>query len=346
VSTTTPRRAHDAPGGGAPGRQAGGPSSRPPAGRRAGTALPGARRAFWILVTPFFAGLAVFSVLPILWSAYLSFTEARGSLTPVRFVGIDNYLRFLSDQAFLQSLGTFAVFALFIVPVTMFASLGLALLLHELPAAQALLRSVFFLPLACSYVVASLIWKLGLFSGLPSGVANTLLSVVGLDPISTWLAQSPQWWVVLVSVRLWLQIGFYMLLFLAGLQRIPKTIYEAAAIDGLSAGPRRFVSLTWPQLRPTVAAVLLLLLVAAFQAFDEFINLLPLNPDTRPPLVYLYRVALGGDRDFGLGSAGSLILTAIMVVVALGQNYFFGFAAAEDRTKRRSRRARRTGAPS
>lgn len=342
MSTATPRRAQDAPGGGAPGRGAVAPTL--PRARRTGSAPPGTRRAFWILVTPFFAGLTVFSVLPILWSAYLSFTEARGTLTPTRFVGIDNYLHFLSDQAFLQSLATFGVFAVFIVPVTMFASLGLALLLHELPAAQALLRSVFFIPLACSYVVASLVWKLGLFSGLPSGVANTALSAVGAEPISTWLAQSPYWWVVLVTVRLWLQVGFYMLLFLAGLQRIPKTMYEAAAIDGLSAGPRRFFSMTWPQLRPTVAAVLLLLLVAAFQAFDEFINLLPKNPDTRPPLVYLYQVALGGDRNFGLGAAGSLILTAIMVVVALGQNYFFGFAAAEDQTKRPSRRTRRAGA--
>jgi multiple sugar transport system permease protein len=219
-------------------------------------------------------------------------------------------------------------------------ALALALLVNDLPVFRSFFRSVFFLPVACSYVLGSLVWKLGLFSGLSSGLVNTVLVAVGLDPVSTWLAASPYWWVVLVSVRLWLQVGFYMLLFLAGLQRIPRVLYEAATIDGLSGGPRRFRHITWPQLRPTVAAVLLLLLVAAFQAFDEFINLLPLNPSTRPPLVYLYNVALGSQRDFGLGSAGSLILTGIMVVVALAQNRFFGFTSAEDRPAR-TRRSRR-----
>lgn len=308
-----------------------------PAPGPGGSPVRGSRLAFWGFVTPFFVGLLAFGVLPILWSAGLSFTEARGTLEPSGFVGLENYQRFLTDRAFTTSLTTFTVYALFIVPVTMAFSLALALLVNDLPWFQSFFRSVFFLPVACSYVLGALVWKLGLFSGLSSGLVNTALSSVGLDPISTWLAASPYWWIVLVSVRLWLQVGFYMLLFLAGLQRIPKVLYEAATIDGLSGGPRRFAWITWPQLRPTVAAVLLLLLVAAFQAFDEFVNLLPLNPSTRPPLVYLYNVALGNQRDFGLGSAGSLILTAIMVIVALAQTRFFGFAAAEDRGPRKRR---------
>jgi len=293
----------------------------------------GSRLAFWVFVTPFLVGLVLFTLVPIVWSSGLSFFEARGTLEASRFVGLDNYARFLTDKAFTNSLGTFVVYAIFIVPVTMAVSLGLAVLVNGLPKFQAFYRSVLFLPVACSYVVGALVWKLGLFSGLPSGVANTFLNTFGVDPIA-WLNSSPYWWVVLVSVRLWLQVGFYVVLFLAGLQRIPQVLYEAAMIDGVSAGFRRFRYITWPQLRPTVAAVLLLLLVAAFQAFDEFLNLVPANPATRPPLVYLYNVALGAQRDFGLGSAGALILTALMVVVALLQTRFFGFSAAEDRNKR------------
>lgn len=308
-----------------------------PRQRPGGSPVRGSRLAFWGFVTPFFVGLLLFGIVSILWSAGLSLTEARGTLSPSRFVGLDNYGRFLTDRAFTTSLTTFTVYSLFVVPVTMAFSLALALLVNDLPRFQSFFRSVFFLPVACSYVLGALVWKLGLFSGLSSGLVNTVLVALGFDPVSTWLAASPYWWVVLVSVRLWLQVGFYMLLFLAGLQRIPRVVYEAAMIDGLSAGPRRFRYITWPQLRPTVAAVLLLLLVAAFQAFDEFINLLPLNPSTRPPLVYLYNVALGSQRDFGLGSAGSLILTGIMVVVALLQTRFFGFASAEDRAPRTRR---------
>lgn len=295
------------------------------------------RVAFWGLVGPFFIGLLIFSVIAIVWSVYLSFFRARATLTPTEFVGLDNYVSLLTDASFLSSLGTFGLFSLFIVPTTLFFSLALALLVHNLPVAQAFFRSVFFLPTAFSYVIASLIWKLGIFNGSDAGVANSLLGILGLEPISQWLTQSPYYWVVIVSVRLWLQSGFYMLLLIAGLQRIPNVLYEAAAIDGLERGPRRFFSITWPQLRPTVAAVVLLLMIAAFQAFDEFFNLVGKIPSARPPLLYVYQVSFA-QLDYGKGAAGALVLTAIMVIVALVQARFFGFGTAEDPLGRRSRR--------
>src|SRR5699024_5675872 len=140
----------------------------------------------------------------------------------------------------------------------------------------------------------------------------------------------------------------YMLLFLAGLQAIPAQLYEAAAVDGLSPGGfRMFRLITLPQLRTTSAAVLLLLLIAAFQAFDEFYNLTGNNPETRPPLVYLYNIALGPQQDFGRGSAGALVLTAIMVVAGLLQTWLVGFGSDDDSGKGRFRRRRgpRRGAP-
>ena len=312
----------------------------PRRGRRpgSGTRIRGNRLAFWLFVGPFLLGLVVFTVVPIGWSAYLSLFRARATITPTDFVGLRNYTDFLSDSAFLDSLRTFAVFAVFIVPVTMAISLALALLLNRLPFAQGFYRAVFFLPVACSYVVAALVWRLGLFTGLPSGLVNTALGWFGVAPVDRWLTESPYYWIVLVSVRLWLQVGFYMLLFLAGLQRIPDLLYEAAAVDGVGPGWRRFRWITLPQLRATTAAVLLLVLIAAFQAFDEFYNLLGNNPSTRPPLVYLYYVALGQQQDFGHGSAGALILTLLLVVVALAQTRLFGFSDRSDRPSRRRRR--------
>lgn len=299
--------------------------------------VKGARFAFWWMVLPFVAGITVFGLIAIVWSVYLSFFDARSTLTPTVFVGLANYVRLISDPSFLQSMATFAVFAILIVPTTLAFALALAMLVNNLPFAQAFFRSVFFLPTAFSYVIASVIWKLGLFSGQGSGVANSMLGLFGIDPISTWVTQSPLYWIVIVSMRLWLQVGFYMLLFLAGLQRIPAMLYEAAALDGLSRGPRRFWSITWPQLRPTVAAVILLLTIAAFQAFDEFYNLVPTIPAARPPLLYLYNVSFA-QLDYGKGAAGALILTAIMVIVALLQNRFLGFNAADDAKPRRQRK--------
>ena len=308
--------------------------------RRRSSHIRGSGLAFWLFVGPFLLGLVAFTIVPIGWSAVLSVFDAKATITPTDFVGLRNYTDFLTDTAFLTSLRTFGVFALFIVPVTMAMSLGLALLLNRLPFGQGFFRAVFFLPVACSYVVAALVWRLGLFNGLPSGLVNELLGVFGVDPVSQWLTESPLYWIVLVSVRLWLQVGFYMLLFLAGLQRIPAMLYEAAALDGAGTGWRSFRFITLPQLRATTAAVLLLLVVSAFQAFDEFYNLLANNPNTRPPLVYLYYVALGAQQDFGHGSAGALLLTLVMVVVALVQIRVFGFGSDEDRPTRRRRRRR------
>jgi multiple sugar transport system permease protein len=164
---------------------------------------------------------------------------------------------------------------------------------------------------------------MSIFSGVRSGLANYVLGWFGLDSIP-WLsiAQPPWYWLVIVTARLWLQLGFYMILFLAGIQRINPNLYEAAAIDG-AEGWKVLRHITLPQLRATSTAVLLLLLINAFQAFDEFYNILSsfgtYPPYARPPLVYLYYTALGSGQDFGHGSAGAVILTLIILIVALAQ---------------------------
>jgi multiple sugar transport system permease protein len=289
---------------------------------------------FVIFVGPFVLGLVVFVYIPIVWSVFLSFFNARNTVTPTDFVGLGNYLDMLRDPSFRSSLLTFVVFALFIVPTTFAASLGLALLVNRARFARTFFRSVFFLPTACSYVVAALVWKLSIFSGVRFGLANTVLGWLGIDPVA-WLSvtQPPWYWLVIVTARMWLQAGFYMILFLAGLQRISPSLYEAAAIDG-ATGWKVLRFITLPQLRATSTAVLLLLLINAFQAFDEFYNLLSSSgqypPYARPPLVYLYYVALGQGQDFGHGSAGAVILTLLIALIALGQGRFLGLGRRED----------------
>jgi multiple sugar transport system permease protein len=282
-------------------------------------------RAFWLFVGPFAAGLLVFVYVPIGWSLLLSFFEARNTVTPTEFVGLRNYLDMLTDQPFLSSLGTFSLFAAFIVPLTFVLALALALLVNQITFMKAFFRSVFFLPTACSYVVASLVWKLSIFNGVRFGLANTVLGWFGAEPIAWTVSTSPPWyWLVLVTLRLWLQLGFYLILFIAGLQRIPRHLYEAAWIDGAKPGWQTLRYITMPQLRTTSVAVLLLLLIAAYQAFDEFYNVLGTDrgypPFARPPLIYLYYTALGsGGQDFGHGSAGAVILTLLIAGVTLLQ---------------------------
>ncbi|MDA8438683.1 MAG: sugar ABC transporter permease [Propionibacterium sp.] len=282
---------------------------------------------FGLFVLPFVAGMLVFVYVPIAWSAYLSFFDARATVTPTKFVGLANYSYLLTDPEFRSSLLVFIAFAVLIVPLTYVCSLGLALLLSGLRVAQAFFRSVFFIPTAVSYVIAAMIWRISFFNGGRFGLVNSLLRQLGGSNID-WLGGANYgYWVALVSLRLWLQVGFYMILLIAGLNRIPSETYEAAAIDG-AAGWRMLRYITLPQLRATTAAVLMLLLINAFQAFDEFWNLLSgvngtYPPYGRPPLVHLFVISLGGsNQDLGLGGAGTMILTAIIVVFGVAQNWF------------------------
>lgn len=299
-------------------------SGRRPAAPR-GRGIRGVTGAFWLFVGPFAAGLLIFVYVPILWSFGLSFADAQNTVTPTRWVGLSNYVDLLRPGPFLSSLIDFCVFAVLIVPVTFVAALALAVLLNRIRFAKAFFRSVFFIPTACSYVVASMVWKLSIFNGVRFGLANTVLGWFGVDNVA-WLAtpSPPLYWVAIVTARLWLQIGFYMILFIAGLQRISPELYEAADVDGAKRGWQQFRFITFPQLQTTSVAVLLLLFINAFQAFDEFFNLMGNSSLARPPLVYLYYAALG-NQDFGHGSAGAVILALLIVLVSLVQGRIFGF---------------------
>jgi len=288
--------------------------------------------AFLVFVAPMLIGLAVFTFWPIVWGLLISFSEARNTLSIGNWIGWDNYRAVLSDPQFRRSLRTIIVFAIFIVPLTFFLALFIALLVNSVKFGQGIFRSIFFIPTAISYVIASVIWKMGIFSGVPSGFANMLIYWFGSDQVIAWIGETnpPYYWLVLVTVRVWLQVGFYMIIFLAGIQEIDQSLYEAAYVDGGKPGWTTFWTITFPLLRNTSIAVLLLNFIAAFQAFDEFINILSAAGSSanlslaRPPLVYLYQVAIS-QQDYGRGSAGAFILTAIIIIVTLVQGRLFGF---------------------
>lgn len=331
-------RRRDGRSGGTEERRGRATASVPTARRSLGARLRGPQNRnlwFWVFVGPFAIGLGVFTYIPLGWSVYLSFFDAHNTVSPSDFVGLDNYTAMLRDDAFVSSLTTFLLFSAFIVPTTFLLSLALALMVNRQRWAQAFFRSVFFLPTACSYVVAALVWKLSIFNGVRFGLANTVLGWFGKDEVA-WLSTThpPWYWLVIVTVRLWLQAGFYMVLFLAGLQRISPRLYEAAAVDGARPGWQTFRHITWPQLRTTSIAVALLLVINAFQAFDEFYNLLSDSkgypPYARPPLVYLYYTALGQGQNLGMGSAGAVILALIIAVVTLVQARWSGLGRKEE----------------
>ncbi|MCP3754631.1 sugar ABC transporter permease [Streptomyces sp. TBY4] len=291
--------------------------------------------AFALLTAPMLIGLGLFKYIAIGWSLLLSLSDAQGTIALGDWVGLDNYRQLLGDSAFRGSLVKILLFTLIIVPITFAASLGLALLVHRIRRGRAVLRTAFLIPAAVSYVAASLLWKMSLFSGMPAGIANMIGGWFGMEA-TPWLqaGSPPLYWIALVTLRLWLQVGFYMVLFLAGLQAIPKELYEAAALDG-ATGLRLLRRITLPMLRNTSVAVLMLLFIAAFQAFDEFYNLFggglsgTSTAPVKTPLMYLYDTAMGV-QNYGLGSAGAFVLTALIVGVTLVQGRITGFGKSEE----------------
>jgi multiple sugar transport system permease protein len=305
---------------------------------RIGTRRPGPPHVFWLFVGPFLLGLLIFTYLPIGWGLGVSFFRAYNTLTPHQFVGLENYRSLLADAQFRGSLLTGLLFALFIIPTTFAGALVLAVLVDKLPRGSGLFRSVFFVPAACSYVVGALIWRTNLFNGLSFGFVNSLLGMAGLPP-QGWITtvNPPLYWVAVTTLRLWLQLGPYMIIFLAGLQEIPTVLYEAAAVDGARTGWQTFRQITWPLLRNNSLAIAMLLTIAAVQAFDEFFNLFGSSTGggpsaggllARPPMIYLYFVAFR-DNNFGVGAAGTFILTALLILLVVVPARWFRFGSEE-----------------
>ncbi|WP_407652102.1 carbohydrate ABC transporter permease [Aquibacillus koreensis] len=255
--------------------------------------------------------LSMFVFYPFLQSVYLSFfmTDPLGNI--VGFVGLQNYVDLFTSKEFLGSLKTTFLFAIFTVPTGIFISLLLAVLTHNKLKGMRIFQFIFALPIAMSVGTSSIIWLL-LFNPT-SGVLNYLLNLVGLESIQ-WLTD-PNWALVSVSMMtIWLSLGLDYIILLAGLQAIPKELYESAKIDGAGSF-RIFSKITIPMLSPTIFFVLIISVIQALQAFGQF-NILTGGGPMKSTNVFvfsLYQEAFV-NFQFGLGSTRAFVLFVIILL--------------------------------
>ena len=226
--------------------------------------------AAWAFAAPAALGLAAFVALPFVLSVALALTNLRlGSPLPLEFVGLEQYRRLFADPAFQRALLNNALFAAVVVPLQTMLALALALLLNQPLRARALFRTLFFLPVVFPLSLVSVVWVL-IYAPGPDGMFNALLEVLTLG---AWTPRDflhdPHWALpAIMLTSIWQGTGFQMVILLAGLQGIPATLYEAAAIDG--AGPwARFRHVTLPGLRNTLIFVALVTTILAFRLFDQ-----------------------------------------------------------------------------
>lgn len=269
--------------------------------------------AGYFFILPTLMSFLVFFLVPTISGLGMSFFDWDFFSDP-DYVGLDNFIELSQDKLFLTTLKNTALFALFAtagnVGLGMFIAIGINSIKWRW--LKAYLRTAYFIPFVISTVVVALMF--GFLLQESTGVVNYYLSRLGIDRIP-WLSSSAWAFRSVVLIDVWKHIGFFTLIFLAGLQSIPRELYEAAIVDG--AGRRvRLTRITIPLLTPSLFFSLIIALIGAFQVFESMFVLTNGGPGdaTRTVVMYLYREAFG---SFNMGYAATMAVVLFVIILAL-----------------------------
>jgi multiple sugar transport system permease protein len=265
---------------------------------------------------PNFVGFCIFTFIPILFSLILSFVK-WDSANPMVFVGISNFKRLFTDETFKISLFNTIYYAVFTVPLTMVTSLGLAVALNQKLKGTNFFRTLFFFPHVASLVAVAVVWNM-LFQ--PSmGPVNQVLSRLGIENLPGWTSSIEWAMPAVIIVSVWKSMGYYMILYLSGLQGIPRELYEAAEVDGASKF-QKFKSITLPMLTPTTFFISIMLTISCFKVFD-LISVMTNGGPGRATNVLVYHIYNTAfiNYEFGYASAIAMILFAIVLIITIIQ---------------------------
>ncbi len=275
------------------------------------------KKALWVsfFIFPSFAGLIIFTIIPILSSFSLTFFQ-WDLITPLEFVGFANFSRLFSDSLFRDALGHTLSFIGGYIPLVMISGLLTAVLMNSRIRAKGFFRTAFFIPVISSWIAVALLWT-WMFNP-KFGLVNYLLSLLKING-PAWL-YDPSWaMTAIIITSVWKDTGFVMMLFLAGLQDIPLNLMEASSIDG-AAKIRQFFSLTLPLLSPTTFFVLVISLINSFQVFDQVWAMTEGGPagSTSVLVEQIYKNAFRYN-NMGYASTISLILFLFILLITLFQ---------------------------
>ena len=277
-------------------------------------------RVGYLFILPSFIHLVVFLFIPLVFSLVLSFHEwDRPTITDAPYIGLENYDFLMGDRRFWQAMLNSAYYTALAVPFGMAISLGIALIMNQKLKGIYIFRTLFFMPVISSWVAVSIIWLTLLDPTV--GIVNYVLSLVGLPPVN-WLGDPRTAMPALVLIAIWKGAGFNMVIWLAGLQSIPKELYEVAAIDGASRW-RTFWSITLPLLAPTTFFLAITGVIGSFQVFSPVYVITKGGPlsATDVAVFHIYRRAFD-EFDFGYASAQAWVLFAVIFAATLLQLWY------------------------
>ena len=273
----------------------------------------------YAFIAPNFIGFAVFTLVPIVIAFGMSFCDWDGS-NPAKFIGIKNFTDLFKDTFFVNSLINTFLYSVGTVPLTIIVSLALAILLNQKIKGRGTLRAISCFPYVGSIIAVTTVWRM-LFH--PSkGPVNNLLYTAFHTPKES----LPQWFtghLIILSYilfSLWKSMGYYMVIYLAGLQGISGELYEASELDGAGTW-QKFKYITWPQLRPTTFFVVIILTIACFKIYDTAVLLAGgsnMSTSSMVLVAFIYQEAFT-KWNMGYASAAAIVLFLIVLAVTLFQ---------------------------
>ena len=268
-------------------------------------------------IAPNFIGFCVITLVPMVFAIALAFCKWDG-VHDIEFIGLQNFMDLLGDKTFKKAFVNTIVFSLGTVPLTLICSLGLAILLNQNVKLRNFFRTVSFFPYVASLVAVAAVWNM-IFS--PSmGPINMILSRLGVENLPRWAAGKDTAMITVIMFSVWKNMGYYMVIYLAGLQGINPDLKEAASLDGANRW-HTFWNVTLPQLRPTTFFVVIMLTISSFKVYDQMYMITQGGPGNATiTLVYdIYNVAFVNTPKYGYASAISMVLFILVLIITLIQ---------------------------
>ena len=270
-------------------------------------------------IAPNFIGFAVFTMIPIICAFALGFLHWDGN-NAIEFAGLSNFKRLLGDSIFKASLKNTIIYCIGTVPLTMIASLGLAIVLNQKIKFRGFFRTVSFFPYVASLVAITAVWSM-IFHPSKGPVNAILYYIFHVENLPNWFG-GDLILVTLILFSVWKYMGYYMVIYLAGLQGISAELYEAAGLDGANTW-QKFRYVTWPQLRSTTFFVTVMLTINCFKVYDIAIMLAgggdgKLGTSSTVLVYYIYQKAFI-EWDLGYSSAIAMVLFVMVLIITLIQ---------------------------
>lgn len=265
----------------------------------------------WSFIFPNFVGFFIFTLIPVVFSFILAFMKWDSFNTP-EFVGLKNFSRMLSDETFWISLKNTFLYTIGVVPLTLIFSLGLAILLNNKIKGVSFFRTAFFFPYVTSLVAIAVVWNMLFHPTM--GPINQILKVIIENPPG-WTSSSDWALFAVVIVSVWRGMGYYMILYLAGLQGIPRELYEAASMDGANKW-NQFMNVTLPSLRSTTFFVSVMLIINSFKVFD-LIQVMTDGGPGRSTNVLVYQIYNEAFVKFNFGYASAIAFVLFVIVLSI-----------------------------